>query len=142
MGADNTIQIEWQCQKAVMEFFRCLDTNDYPGLLARMHPEGIWSRQGKDLQGEKQVMEAMKERSPTLRIHHLLMNVRVDCAPDQRSASLFGYLVVFRHDDGAPIKGAAPLKGVSTISTCTAELRPSGDAWTIYRMANDRTFAS
>ena len=142
MSLENTTMIEWQCQKAVLEFFRCLDESDYPGLLARLHPDAIWSRQGTDLKGAQQVMEAMNERSATLRIHHLLMNIRVHCPSDGASANLFGYLVVFRHDDGAAITGAAPLKGVSTISTCTAELRPVEGTWKIYRMANERSFAA
>lgn len=131
---------EWQCQRTVLGFFRCLDESNYPALLAKMHPDGSWLRLGQELKGEKQIMEVLGGRSKALRIHHMLNNILVDISADGRRADLFGYLVVYRHDDGARHEGGAPLKGVSSISICSAELRESDGEWKIHRMVNKRSF--
>ena len=136
----NSSVIEWRCQQATLAFFKCLDERDYPGLLARMHPEGAWLRQGKQLKGERQIMEAMNARSETMRIHHILTNVLVNVESESGRASLFAYLLVFRHDIGEKLVGPAPLKGPSAIHTCNAELRASEGDWPIFRLENRPTF--
>jgi len=133
---ENSGLVEWKCQKAIVAFFRCLDECNYPGLLARMHPEGVWLRQGKQLKGERQIMEAMHARSETLRVCHILTNVTVDVHSESGRASLFGYLLVFRHDDGKKHKGPAPLGGPSSINACNAEFRPIDGDWRIFRIEN------
>lgn len=142
MDPVNSGVVEWKCQKAIVAFFRCLDESNYSGLLARMHPDGVWLRQGKQLMGEQQIMEAMHARSGTLRIHHILTNVLVDVDSESERASLFGYLLVFRHDDGEKHIGPAPLKGPTSINTCNAELRPIAGDWRIIRMENSPTFVA
>ena len=131
--------VEWKCQKAIVAFFRCLDQCDYPGLLARMHPEGVWLRQGKQLKGERQIMEAMHARSETLRVHHILTNVLVEVDSESERATLVGYLLLFRHDDGQKHAGPVPLKGPSSINACNVELRPLDGDWRIFRMENSPT---
>ena len=140
MDAVNCSVIESKCQKAILAFFRCLDERDYAGLIARMHPEGVWLRQGKQLRGEQQILQAMNARSETMRIHHILTNVLVDVSSDSERASLFAYLLVFRHDDGEKHTGPAPLKGPAAIHTCNAELRPAAGDWRIFRLENSPTF--
>ncbi|MBI2317891.1 MAG: nuclear transport factor 2 family protein [Betaproteobacteria bacterium] len=140
MDAADGAVLEWQCQKAVMAFFRCLDERDNAGLLARMHPEGVWLRQGKQLKGEEQILEALRARSETMRIHHVLTNVLVDVDIGSGRASLSGYLLVFRHDGGEKLVGPAPLKGPSAIHACNAELRHLAGDWRIFRLENSATF--
>lgn len=139
MDPVNGSAIEWKCQKAVTAFFRCLDQSDYSGLLARMHPDGVWLRQGKQLKGEEQIMEAMRARSETLRVHHILTNALVDVDGDPERANLVGYLLLFRHDDGKKHAGPVPLKGPASINACNVELRPIAGDWRIYRMENSPT---
>lgn len=140
MDLANGDVIEWKCQKAIVAFYRCFDERDYSGLLARIHPDGVWLRQGKELKGERQIMEAMHARSKTLRIHHLLSNVLVEVDRESERAKLFAYLLTYRHDDGEPRIGPAPLKGPWGIYVCNAEPRPVAGDWRIYRLKNTPTF--
>ena len=140
MDPVNSSVVEWKCQKAIVAFFRCLDERNYPGLLARMHPDGVWLRQGKQLKGEQQIMQAMNARPETMRIHHILTNLLVNVGSESERASLFAYLLVFRHDDGEKHIGPAPLKGPSAIHACNAELRPAAGDWRIFRLENSPTF--
>ena len=109
MDPVNSGEVEWKCQKAIMTFFRCLDERNFPGLLARMHRDGVWLRQGKQLKGEQQIMEAMHARSKTMHVYHVLTNILVDVGSECERASLSAYLLVFRHDDGEKHVGSAPL---------------------------------
>lgn len=124
------------CCNQVMGFFRDLDDNDYESLVGRMLPDGVWHRQGKVLGGRDAVRAALALRSGTQRIHHLITNLFAD-AVDGARCSLRGYMLVVRHDEGKPLAGPAPLKGIENIRTTRVELAWRDGAWLIADMRND-----
>ncbi len=141
LKAMQAMEAEWQCQKLLFGFFRCLDENDYDGILARMHPEGTWLRLEVLLRGKAEILAAMKARSKTLYIHHIITNMQVSVSADQSSAESFAYLTVYRHNDGKPYDGPVPLRGPWNINRSVVEFRKVDGNWLIYRMANRLSFA-
>lgn len=124
------------CHNQVMAFFRDLDENRYDDLVQRLTPDGVWLRQGKTLTGRAATRDALSRRSTTQRIHHLICNLVAD-AWNADGCAMRAYMLVVRHDSGAPLVGPAPLAGVENIRTTHIALTRSGSQWLIARMAND-----
>ncbi|MBB1628022.1 nuclear transport factor 2 family protein [Achromobacter sp. UMC71] len=124
------------CHNQVMAFFRDLDENRYDALLQRLAPDGVWLRQGKTLAGRESARDALSTRSATQRIHHLISNLVAD-AWDADHCTMRAYMLVVRHDSGAPLAGSAPLTGIENIRSTHIELARRDGQWLITRMAND-----
>ena len=120
----------------IIAFYRHLDARDYAALAALMLPEGVWHRQGAALSGSEAIMLAMAKRSPTMRIHHLLTNAYAQPAgPGQMR--VIAYMMVIRHEPGAPLDGPAPLKGFENIRTIYADVSETPAGWRIAKMWAD-----
>jgi len=131
-----------RCERLIVGFWRCLDLNDYDGMLKRLHPEASWLRLGKLLRRRDEVLQALKARSRTLYIHHIVTNVQCDIAPDLQQAKFFCYLTVYRHNDGNVYEWPVPLAGPWTINVCTADLRLGADGWLISYLSNTPSFSA
>jgi hypothetical protein len=130
------------CHNQVMALYRDLDENKYESLALRFAPDGVWHRQGKTLQGRDAILSALRGRSTTQRIHHLMVNLLADRVEADR-CSMRSYMLVVRHDDGSPIEGAAPLSGIENIRTMHIDLARFDDEWLVTQMRNDDpTFAA
>jgi|SRR5690606_3778967 len=121
----------------VTSFFRCLDESDYETMAGLMHPNGVWHRQGKELRDRRALLEAMSQRSPTRRIHHLLTNMFARLGEDEGTAEVIGYMLVVRHDSGTVPEGPSPLEGIENIRTIRARLRDTADGWRIEELRSD-----
>lgn len=119
-----------------MRFFRFLDDRDYEGLTSMLAEESEWHRQGKVLRGKQATLAALQARSPTMRIHHLLTNVLTHSAGDGE-ITVSAYMSVVRHEPGAAMTGASPLKGIESIRTIRARLRDTPQGWRIVHMGAD-----
>lgn len=54
-----------------------------------------------------------------------------------------GYMLVVRHEPGAPLDGPAPLKGIESIRSIQVRMRQMGGQWMIIEMsAEDNRFAA
>lgn len=130
---------QFQCQDVALRFYRHLDERRYGEMAALMHPDGIWSRQGTDIDRSGLSAALTKGRSASLMTHHLLTNLVVTQAGSESMAAV-GYLVVFRHDDGDAPRIPVPLSGASGISDWKCEFRPTADGWRIFRLQSRPTF--
>lgn len=124
------------CTNQVMLFFRHLDDRNYDALVSLLAPDSRWHRQGKILQGPEQALEALKLRSPTMRIAHVITNLVVD-THDARSCAMRGYLLVFRHDDGVVNAGPSRLDGVDSVRTMHIQSKRMGDQWLIAEIKDE-----
>ena len=129
------------CENQVMLFFRYLDERQYDALAALIAPQGVWRRQGKVLTGPEQAKAALAQRSPTMRIAHLITNLACKLQDDQR-CTVGGYMLVVRHDPGAAIVGPLPLKGIESIRDLRVSLERRDGKWLISELsAEDIIFA-
>lgn len=128
------------CQALVLDFYWQLDQRDYQAMRGLMHDDGEWHRQGKVLTRDTLIPELSK-RPLTLLTHHLLSNFQsAAIQPGVRKA--VGYLTVYRHDDGVPIDGPAPLGTAAVIQSWRGEFREDVEGWRISLIAGTRTWAA
>ena len=122
--------------QTLIRFFRHLDDREYAALAQLMLPNGVWHRQGAELRGEDGIVAALSRRSPTMRIHHLLTNVFA--VPDgDDAAEVTAYMLVIRHEPGAPLDGPAPLHGIENVRTLRGRLRATPEGWRIEHLGGD-----
>lgn len=125
---------EIQAQQLLAKLFHRLDAGDHEQLTALFHSGGVWVRRGKELRGASQMIDALRDRSPTLVGYHVITNVAVDIADDAR-ASFAAYLMVYRHDSGVQRNGAVPLTGPAAIAVCRGEItRSAAGQWRLSRL--------
>lgn len=129
------------CENQVMLFFRHLDERQYEALAALIAPQGIWRRQGKVLTGPGQARAALAQRSPTMRIAHLITNLACELK-NEHQCSVRGYMLVVRHDPGSAVAGPLPLKGIESIRDLQVSLERHDGKWLISELsAEDIIFA-
>jgi hypothetical protein len=124
------------CENQVMLFFRYLDERQYDALAALIAPQGVWRRQGKALVGAEQILAALGQRSPTMRIVHLITNLACDQS-DADHCSLRGYMLVVRHDPGTVTAGPLPLKGIESVRDLQVNLERHNGQWLISELAGE-----
>ena len=121
-------------EQTILAMFDCLDEQRYDALLALMAPDAIWHRQGKRLQGHAQILAALRERSATQRIRHLITNLRQRSASDNE-AEFSHYMTALRYDDGRSHSGPVTIPGPFRMSLVTTRLvRPAG-VWHVAEQA-------
>jgi hypothetical protein len=123
---------QWDCQEAMITFYRGLDERDFDRLLSVMDPEGVWDREGTPLKSEGEIRAAMAARSKTMVIFHVLGSFQVTVR-DHQSAELFAYMVCFGSDTGQPPVFPIAIKAPRSVYICRGEFRRRGDRWLITR---------
>lgn len=127
-----------QCENQVMLFFRHLDERSYDALAALLAPDGIWRRQGKVLRGPQQVLNALQQRSPTMKITHIITNLVFD-KYDTQCCTMRGYMQVIRHEPGGPVQGPCPLQGIESIRNVQIQMHQVADSWLIAELCAEET---
>ena len=131
-----------QCENQVMQFFRHLDECRYEAMVALLAKDAIWRRQGKVLQGPEQVQQALQQRSPTMKIAHIITNLVFDECETQR-CTIRGYMLVIRHEPGGPVQGPCPLQGIESIRNVHIQMKQIAGRWAIAELsAEDTIFAA
>jgi hypothetical protein len=80
-------------------FFWYLDEFRYEELVALMHEDATWHRQGKVLGGRAQILAALAERPRTQRIRHVVTNGFIDRIEGD-TAHYIAYMIGYRADEG------------------------------------------
>lgn len=106
--------VEWDCMQVVNKFYNALDERRYDVLVNCFTEDGIWKRQGKELQGRDVIMTAMQERGENLIIRHVVTNIEVSVEDDDH-ASTAEYVTIYRYDGEQKLDGPAPLDGPGVI---------------------------
>ena len=123
-------EIEWDCSQVVVQFYNHLDARRYDDLVALFAADGVWKRQGKELDGQAAIMEAMQARVEFLVIRHIVTNIQIT-VEDENNASSAEYVTVYRYDSDEKLDGPAPLDGPGVIFLYQDKLVRTGDGWKI-----------
>lgn len=131
---------EWDCARLLIRFFNAFDAFRYDEMAAMFAPDGVWHRQGKALTGRDAIRAALRERSTTQTVRHVVTNIDVTVSGADRAEFLF-YLTAYAHDAGAAPDGkppviAAPFLLLTVPGSCVR----IGGQWHIADMTMDRTF--
>lgn len=128
----------FNCQQAAQVLSRlycALDERDYDGVARCFHPEGQWHRQGTILHGRDDIVRALRQRSPTLVVHHLYSNCLFESIGQARLKVRY-LLTVFQVDPGQAAAGATLFATSPQVGFCDAELVVEADGqWLLARMA-------
>lgn len=120
------------CLTVVHDFFDALDTHAHDRALALFAVDGVWERQGNELEGHAAIGAALGQRSPQRRTFHVVCNPVVSLdSPNE--ATVHFYLMAFeaRLDQD----GSQPLMPVG-IRRCEDRLAHDGSAWRIARKSS------
>jgi len=129
------------CTNQVLRFFRCLDERQYEAMAAILNEDAVWYRQGKTLQGPAATLEALAQRSTTMRIVHVITNLMVERL-QASDCVMRGYMLIVRHEPGCALSGPAPLNGIESIRDLKVELTQRNNQWRIKALsAEDVLFA-
>lgn len=126
--ADDVMQLT-QCLYA---FFSHLDERRFDALTAMFLPEGRWLRQGRWLEGRAAILEAMHARPASMRVRHLLANVRVLPAGAQ-DMRVDAYLTAYRQ-----LEGGKP--SLFSINLASNIFRRDGGGWLLAEQQLVREF--
>lgn len=124
------------CTNQVLRFFRYLDERRYDALAALLSDDAVWHRQGRELAGPAKVLDALAQRSATLRIVHIMANLMAEELDADRCV-MQAYMLVVRHEPGCELAAPAPLDGIESIRTMHVALRRDGSQWLITELKGD-----
>lgn len=127
---------EHDAQKVLNRFFQCLDDGRYEALSALMAQDGVWHRQGKALKGPAGVLEAMRARPAGLATRHLVSNLVVDAATEDRADAVF-YVTVYAHTGSAT---PAPVELPLQIVVFRQSMTRTAEGWRIAELSSTPAF--
>jgi hypothetical protein len=107
MDKDAIRNIEWDCSRLVLNFYRYLDEKRYDDLAALFDEDGAWERLGEPLVGPRKIRETMNEREDWLTAH-VVSNLMIDVV-DENNANSVQYITLYRHQGWDDSKGPAPV---------------------------------
>jgi hypothetical protein len=125
--------VDLAVQHLVFRLFYCLDTRDYAGVAAAFHEDGVWLRQGKRLVGPAEIIKALEGRSSTMVIHNVITNLFYESVNDRRG-KVTCYLTAYRHDNGKPASGPAPLAAPAQVGFCHGEVSQVNSKWRLSQL--------
>jgi ketosteroid isomerase-like protein len=126
-------------EQSLVAFFDHLDEQRYDALLALMTPDAVWHRHGKTLRGTDQIMAALRERSATQRIRHVLTNLLEREAPAGEIV-LTHHMTAYKYDDGQITRGPVAIRGPFRFSMVRTRWRRHDQRWLIAEQAIDAEF--
>ncbi len=122
--------IEWDCSRVVIQFYNNLDAKQYDDLVDLFEADGVWKRQGKELEGQAAIMTAMQARGEFLVIRHVVTNIQI-IVEDENNASSAEYVTIYRFDSEEKLDGPAPLDGPGVIFLYQDKLVRTDSGWKI-----------
>jgi len=131
--------IEWDGAQTLLRFYDAFDAWDYEAMAALFTEDGVWHRAGQALRGRADIVAAMRRRSTTQTIRHVVTNLLVDVR-DAGHAQARLYLTAYRHDAGAPRVVPAPLGPPALLLLVSAQLVRRPEGWRIAEQTTRREF--
>jgi len=133
--------IEWDCQRTWISFYACFDNWDYAGMLALCTPDVQWVRAGKRLQGRRQILDELNQRTRLQTVRHSLSNMLVSVDPqDSTRARGQCHLLAWRHLHDAPVSAPPTIEHPYLFLVVRAEFRLSQEDWLIVHQEMQREF--
>ncbi|WP_418315523.1 nuclear transport factor 2 family protein [Piscinibacter sakaiensis] len=120
--------------QTILQMFDHLDERRYDALLALLSADAVWFRQGQRLQGREQIKDALLQRSPTMRVRHLVTNLL--CLRDTGERREYShYMLALRADGGGAAGSPARISAPFNMSLVTTTLQRDGEGWVVAEQA-------
>ena len=137
----DTHRVRADCQEFIARFYHYLDGREYEPLSVLFAPEGLWSRQGKQLHGPVAVLEELRRRPATMVTRHVVSNLIVDIQ-DTQHVHVQCYVTLYYSDTGAPPQSPVRMTGPACVFTYHDELVATEGTWRITRKWSSTDFSA
>lgn len=127
-------EIEWHCQKLILQFYGFLDEKRYDDLADLFADDGVWVRLGKELVGPAGIKNEMAERESWLTMH-LVSNLRLNVI-DASHVETIQYITLYRQEGIDPNAGPPEVVMPLGLLRHTDKLVLVGDTWKFQRKAS------
>nr|MBF0684800.1 nuclear transport factor 2 family protein [Pseudomonas sp.] len=121
------------------QFFWHLDEFEYEQLVNLMEPDARWHRQGRVLAGHEDILSALRERSSTQKIRHVITNIQLTEA-SRHEAKVVAYMTAYKHDSGVETALPREIKAPGSFLLVRTHFRHDGSRWLVAEQAADREF--
>lgn len=128
-----------ECEQLVHRFYQALDAGELNTLSQFFREDGVWFRQGKQLEGPQAVLKAIGERPIGRRTAHLVQNFVLDFESSQKVVARY-LTLVYRHDSGEENPRAAPINSALAISMNYDTLLKDQQGWRFLEKKSERRF--
>jgi len=115
-----------------------LDERRYSQVAELFAPDGVWHRQGEQLQGGADVRRALERRPAQLRTRHLVSNTIIEAADGLTSESAHYVLVFAHHADEAMLR--LPELQPLQLGVYRARCRHTDGKWEIVELTGQPSF--
>jgi ketosteroid isomerase-like protein len=139
LDATREMIVERAAERAIVSLWAALDSGDFEAVASSFADDGVWHRQGKQLNGPADVRAAMAVRPAGSRTRHIATNMLVNATGDN-SAELSFYLTVYQHMADPADAPPAPMNVPLTVALSQASVRRDGSAWKIRELKSADTF--
>ena len=123
------------CSQVFSKMCLKLDKLDDEGVTQFFTDDGVWHRQGKTLNGRKEMLQALNERPTNLFVQHILHQLvceHVDSGHIKASA----YMTVYRKAYPEKVVPPLPAQAPDMLIIWDAEFTRKGDSWLISHLDN------
>ena len=131
--------IEWDCQQVMLRFYESYDDWQYEEMLDMCTPDAVWFRSGTELQGREMIHEAIKTRSTTQVVRHVITNMVVD-VHDANTATVRFLLTAYRFDNGTKQQVAPLIDAPILLLVVNTEMVQHENRWLMARQLMKREF--
>jgi hypothetical protein len=128
------------CQEFTQRFYQDLDNHEYGRLSEAFAADGVWLRQGKQLQGPQAVLAELEKRPPTMVTRHVISNQTVDIIDEHNMRSQY-YITLYYSDTGEAPENPVKFSGPTCLFTYYDELQLIGTDWRIVRKWSRKDFS-
>ena len=127
------------CQQAVHSFYLSLDACDFTTVANLMASDGIWHRQGKELKGPTEVLQALKERPKGRVTAHMVQNLVVNIHNENQASASYMCLV-YRCDLSQLSSDPVPMQPLSILRYNDTFVSNDCGQWLIKSKQSQRIF--
>ena len=127
------------CQQAVHSFYLSLDACDFKTVANLMASDGIWHRQGKELKGPLEVLQALSERPKGRVTAHMVQNLVVHIHNENQASASY-LCLVYRCDLSQPSSEPAPMQPLSILRYDDTFVKNASGQWLLKSKRSQRIF--
>ena len=132
MNRDEERAIEWDCAKALNQFYIFVDGGDYERAADMYTEDGFWTVDDTELHGRQAICDSLRAGLPKVVVQHLLQNIVVDVIDEDHADSVL-YVAIYRYDKADVTNGTVPIVGPWSVGRQNVKMVRTNDGWKVAR---------
>jgi ketosteroid isomerase-like protein len=132
MNREQERAIEWDCAKALNQFYIFVDRGDYEAAADMYTEDGFWTVGDTELHGRQAIGDSLRAGLPNFIVQHLLQNIVVDVV-DEDHADAVLYVAIYRYGKAEVTDGTVPIVGPWSIGHQNVKMVHTNEGWKVAR---------